>query len=327
MRWIKKSAMGLLGVAAIGFFAGRLVPTQHAWAGPPEVKQTAAPANTNPNGEPSKRVVAYLHGGKVSITREELGEYLIARMNADKVDLLVNKTIIETACKERGVTVTAAEIDQVFKEDLIGINVNRQQFIDNVLKQYGKTEYEWREDVIKPRLQLGKLCRLEVKVSDEEIQQAFDSEFGQKCEGRLIVWPKGQNQEKFAFMQYEEIRSSDEKFDEVARQQSLSTLAATGGRIKPFGRNSGTHPTLEAEAFKLKPGQLSTLVQTNEGLVCYKLDKIIPPMESVKFEDHKDRLSKLVYEKKVGAGDSEALQGTARRRRASGAVQEERNRR
>jgi parvulin-like peptidyl-prolyl isomerase len=301
MRWIKKSAMGVLGVAAFGFLAGRFVPAPQAYAGPPDAKAPATPVTANPNGDPNKRIVAYLHGGRVPITREDLGEYLIARMNPEKIELLVNKMIIETACKERGVTVTAAEIDQVFKEDLANINVNKQQFIDNVLKKYDKTEYEWREDVIKPRLQLGKLCRLDVKVTDEEIQKEFEAEYGQKCEGRLIVWPKGQGQEKFALMQYEDIRASDDKFDEAARQQSLSTLAATGGRIKPFGRNSGTHPSLEAEAFKLKPGQLSTLVATNEGYVCFKLDRILPPVENAKFEDYKERLSKVVYEKKVAA--------------------------
>jgi parvulin-like peptidyl-prolyl isomerase len=285
---------GMLGIAAIAFFAGRLMPTSAVQAGPPEPNSVPPAVG---NAEANKRVVAYLHGGKVPITREDLGEYLIARMNPEKVELLVNKMIIETACKERGIIVTPAEVDEIFKQDLAGINVNRKQFVENVLKQYGKTEYEWREDVLKPRLQLAKLCRLEIKVTDQEIKEAFDAEYGPKVEGRIIIWPK--DEERIAFKQWEEIRGDEDKFAQAAAQQPVSSLAATGGRIKAFGHKSGTHPDLEAAAFRLQPGQITPIILTNEGHVCFKLDQQIPPNDKIKLEDMRERLSKLVYEKKV----------------------------
>lgn len=288
--WMKTSAASLIGVAALGYTAGRIAPMPAAQAA--DSKPAPLPGN-----EPGKRIVAYLHNGKVPITREDLGEYLIARMPPDRVELLVNKVIIETACREKGVEITAAEVDAAFQQDLAGIAVNRQQFIENVLKQYGKSEFEWKEDVIRPRLQLSKLCRLDIKVTDDEIQKEFDAEFGLKVEGRIIVWPKGE--EKIAFKVWEEVRNSDDKFEEAARQQPVAGLAATGGRIKPFGRGSGTHPALEAEAFKLKEKQISTLIATNEGLVCFKLDRVIQPDERVKLDDVRERLSKAVYEKKL----------------------------
>jgi len=54
------------------------------------------------------------------------------------------------------------EVEADFNETLKGINTNRRDFINTVLKPYHKTEYEWKEDVIKPRLMLVKMCRQHV---------------------------------------------------------------------------------------------------------------------------------------------------------------------
>lgn len=289
--WFRTGATGLMAAAGAGFLAGRTTSWNQVSAAPP-----AKPA-TPPAAETNSRFVAHLYNGTVPITREDLGEYLIARHGKDCIDLLVNKTIIDHACSQKGITVTDAEVEAALLEDLKGINVNRKQFVDNVLKQYGKTLYEWKEDVLRPRLQLTKLCKLQISVTEDEIKQAFDSEFGPRVEGRIIIWPKGQ--EKFAYDMYDAIRSSDDKFDEAARQQTNSHLGASGGRIKPFGRGAGTNDLLEAEAFKLKPGQVSTVIGTKEGTVVFKCDRQLPPDENAKLDNERERLSRMVYEKKL----------------------------
>src|SRR5439155_1421117 len=65
-----------------------------------------------PSADYTSRVVAYIYG-TTPITREELGEYLIARFGTDKLGLLVNKRIIETACQTRGVEVADANLARV----------------------------------------------------------------------------------------------------------------------------------------------------------------------------------------------------------------------
>ena len=54
----------------------------------------------------NKSWVAMIYGN-VPVTREELGEFLIARGGYEKVDLLVNKRIIEVEAARRNITVTA----------------------------------------------------------------------------------------------------------------------------------------------------------------------------------------------------------------------------
>ncbi|HEY1861477.1 MAG TPA: RNA polymerase sigma factor, partial [Gemmataceae bacterium] len=62
----------------------------------------------NPPADP-KQPVAFIFD--MPITREQLADYLIAQYGADKLEQLVNKLIIERACREKGVIVTDDEIE------------------------------------------------------------------------------------------------------------------------------------------------------------------------------------------------------------------------
>jgi hypothetical protein len=296
-RWDAATVLGLAGAAAVGFWLGRGGPQSAAYAGPP-----APPAET-PAAAPSdygQRVVAYVHG-TVPITREDLGEYLIARFGYDRVELLVNKRIIELACQKRGVDVTEAEVNAAIEADCGRLGVQRADFVQKVLRQKGKTLYEWKEDVVKPGLMLNKLCVKDgrVRVTDEDLRKAFEAAYGAKVECRIIIWPKGED--KFAMQMFDNLRKSEEEFERAARTQANPHLAAVGGRIRPIARFSGTHAELEKEAYSLKPGEVSRLVVTPEGTVCLKCDKLIPADETVKFDDVKEALRKDVFDKKMEA--------------------------
>jgi PPIC-type PPIASE domain len=290
------TALGLIGAATAGFWLGR--GPEAAVAAPPPVNPPAqAPAA--PPSDYSQRVVAYIYG-TIPITREDLGEYLIARHGLDNVELLVNKKIIEHACQLRKIEVTDAEVEASILGDCSTIGLNKAQFVQNVLKKYGKTLFEWKEDVVKPRLLLTKLCQESIQVTDEDLHKAFDSEFGEKRDVRIIIWPNG-DRARDPQREYGDIRTSEEGFDRKARSQANSSLAATGGRIKPVSHNSGVHEAVEKAAFSLQPGEVSSLIETPEGILVLKMDKVIPPDASVKFEDKRETLAKDVFDKKVAA--------------------------
>src|SRR5437762_11847129 len=89
------TALALGGTAALGFWLGRGAPQSAAVAAPPPPPQQPP----TPPSDYSQRVVAYVYN-TIPITREDLGEYLIARQGSDKVELLVNKRSIEVACQQ-----------------------------------------------------------------------------------------------------------------------------------------------------------------------------------------------------------------------------------
>ena len=246
----------------------------------------------------SSRVVAYVYDN-IPITREELGEYLIQRQGAERLELLCNKKIIDMECRKLGIEVTAAEVEDALAEDLKGLNVDRKTFVDKVLKNYRKNLYEWKEDVIRPKLLLSKMVRSKIQVTDEDVKKAYEAYYGEKVECRIIMWEKGF--ERAAMTDYPRLRDSEDEFNKAAKNQKSSSLAATAGKIRPLGRNTTGNDELEKAAFQLQPGEVSPVIGTPEGLVIVKCDKRIPADTTVNMDAVKETLTKEIIEKKVAA--------------------------
>src|SRR5262245_23828600 len=94
--WKKLLCVGLGAAALVGGFCGGRYGFNEARA---QERSNSPLANLaiHPNGpgsDYSRRVVAYIFGNR-PITREELGEYLIERVGAERLEFLVNRRIIE----------------------------------------------------------------------------------------------------------------------------------------------------------------------------------------------------------------------------------------
>lgn len=240
------------------------------------------------------RPVAYIHGN-VPVTRAEFGEFLMARGGADKLDLFINRKIIEHECARHNVTVTQKEMEAALLEDLAGLSVNKADFVKQVLPRYGKTLYEWMEDVVRPRLMLTKLCAGRVTVTDGDLRKHFDREFGEKRRMQIIMWPKGDDL-KAIQETYGKIRSSQDEFDRAARGQANPSLAAACGNITVARHTQGEEAIVIETAYKLKPGEVSEVLSTRLGYVVLKLREVVPPDAKADFEKEKPRLHKLAYD-------------------------------
>src|SRR5262249_30379759 len=158
--------------------------------------QTGATSSPDPKlsrvsaSDYGQRVVAYIYGN-VPITREELGEYLIARFGAERTEFLVNRRIVELACKSRGVVITDAAIEAQLREDLNNFKINSvKDFENQVLRRFHKSLYEWKQDVTRPKRQLAALVRPTITVTAEDLQKAFEARYHEKVECRMIVLRK-----------------------------------------------------------------------------------------------------------------------------------------
>jgi PPIC-type PPIASE domain len=282
------------GLAAAGVAGFALAQSPAPQPGRPAAGAAAAPDDY------ATRPVAYIYGS-VPVTRADLGEFLIARGGADKLELLVNRMIIEHECKIRGITVTDKEMEAALQEDCDGIKVQRADFIKMVLPRYGKTLYEWMEDVVRPRLLLSKLCHDQVKlmVTEEDLKKQFERMHGEKRQVQVVIWPKGEDM-TVVRAEWAKMRSSQEEFDRVARAQANPSLAATAGTIQPLSRHVYAEDAIVVtKAFELKPGEVSELLATSQGTVVLKMHKVIPADDKVKFEDKKTLLYKQALEEKM----------------------------
>ncbi|OWK43116.1 Foldase protein PrsA precursor [Fimbriiglobus ruber] len=245
-----------------------------------------------------KESIASINGNTL-ITRAQLGEYLIERLGADKVELFVNRMIIDAECKKRGVTVTDPEMLAALMEDVGSLGIRREDFIKLVLPRYNKSFYEWMEDVIRPRLLLGKLCRDRISVTEEDLRIQFEREFGEKRQIQIIIWPKGDDL-KAIEKEYAKIRGDQVEFDRAARAMANPSLAAAGGHIKPISRHLySTDKVIEERSFQLKVGEVSEVISTSQGFLVMKLHAIIPARTDVKFDGEKVRLEKQAKDEKL----------------------------
>jgi parvulin-like peptidyl-prolyl isomerase len=289
-------AGGLVIAGSVAWFGrGQFLHRATAQQAPPRPAETIMAQGDPYGSDYANRVVAYIHNNE-AISRQDLGEYLIARCGAEKLPLLVNKRILDDICRQHNIVVTAGEIDAALEEELKGLSVDRKTFLDTILKRYKKNLYEFKEDILRPRLQLTQLVRPSITVAEDDLRKAYDSAFGEKVECRMILWAPGD--EKRAMDLYATLRDSEAAFAQAAKQQKESSLASSGGRIKPIARYA-MDKQVEDEAFKLQPGQVSELIRTPQGIMLLKCDRRIPADTTVNFQAIRERLEAEIRERKL----------------------------
>lgn len=281
----------ILGLLAIGT---TVALTSHAVS-----QQPAAP----PAPLPIIKPVATVHG-TIAISQDEFGKFLMDRGGADKLEIFVNKKIIEMEAAKRGLTVTPTELKAALKEDIAGLGrdgqaISEGDFVRVVLPKYGKSLYEWMEDIVRPRLLLTKMCRDRITITDANLKIQFERRFGEMRQVQMIMWPNGDDLKTIQKI-FAKIRQSDADFDSEARQQANPGLAAACGHIKPITKHlPGDDKQVEQVAFQLKEGELSQILKTQQGYLVMKLVKIIPPNDKVQFEDQRAILEKAAFEARL----------------------------
>ena len=246
---------------------------------------------------PDPRVLAVFADGAAPVTREDLGEFLIARGGYEKLEFLVNDRLIKAECGRRGVTVTPEEVEAAKEGYAKKLGISVEDLVQHLLPKQKMTAFMWEQDVIIPELLMTKLCKDNVKVTPEDLQKAFDSKYGEKRQAKVIIWPKDQS--RTALREWDEARKGDAEFDRVARKQVDTTLAAAAGRVAPIGRHlDAENPLIERAVFSLQVGEVSQLFDTPAGIMCVKCDGIVPPA-AVTPDQVKAALEAEVFEAKL----------------------------
>jgi hypothetical protein len=304
--WLLKRVMVLVTLVAVGAGAFYLGKRQAGTAGggKDDVPLDIALQNASSGG--SNRVAAYLFDQPVS--REEFGEYLIPRVGRERLDFMLNRKIVEIECRKRGVFATDSEVEQRFLKDLgsFGTPLTREEFVNSILKRFNKTEYEWKEDVIRPKLMMEKLVRPTVKITDKEIEQGFEARYGPRVDCRMIVLDR--DNAKLKTKIWDEARKSRANFLEQARKQPIPNLAAEEGKVPPIHRHFGDK-ALEDAAFALKEGEVSGLIEMKDGSVVMLLcEKHIPANKLVSVSDVRMKLHEELFEMRIAQRIPEVFQ-------------------
>jgi hypothetical protein len=306
--WRKMALVGgIAGLVGLAFCWGRsgaqTIAAAPAASAKPGDMVPEAPLAPESGSDYSRRVVAYIHKN-IPITREDLGEFLIARYGLDKVEALVNRRIVDMACQARGIQITEAEVNAALAADLRGLgDLTPSDFEKKLLKPRNTTLYQWKEDVIRPKLALTEFCRDRIKVTEEDIQNTFENHYGPKVKCRMILIPKIDGKpDRKRFDLWSRVSPNTPEgnlaFDKASREQPIPTLAASGGDVPPICRHFGDE-RIEHEAFGLSPGEVSKLLGTPDGDVILKCCERIQADKTRTLDKERAALQKEIFDRKI----------------------------
>lgn len=191
------------------------------------------------------------------ITRDSVADECLARHGREVLDNLINRLIIQQACQKQGIQVTAQEVDAEIVNIAKRFNLTRDNWLQMLQTERGIAPGQYQRDIIWPMLALRKLAGSDVKLTEADMQTAFERDYGARVEARMIML----DNDRRAREVLETAMKSPEEFGRLARQHSIEPNSrALDGDIPPIRRHTG-NKKLEDAAFSLKVGEISALIQ------------------------------------------------------------------
>lgn len=246
-----------------------LLPQRQAAPQQP-VQQASATQPAGPTQAQQTAIVAMVNGAEIS--RNELGTECIRHHGKNVLEALINKQLITNFCQQKGITVTSQEVDAEIDRMARKFGLEKEKWMKMLEKERGIKPAQYGSDIIWPTLALRKLADAELQVTKQELDEAYEAQFGPGVKARLIAV---KSQQKADALQRQAAANPD-SFGKLAKDHSDDVNSASAyGLIQPIRRYMGD-PKLEQAAFSLKPGEVSQVVQVGDMFVLLKCEDHIP---------------------------------------------------
>jgi parvulin-like peptidyl-prolyl isomerase len=245
------------------------------------------------------QVAAVVNGQPITVA--ELADECIERHGQEILEHFINRRLIEQEAKKRNVQVTPQEIEaEIAQTALLAGKIMPDGRPDiaalmAALAEEGITRDMYVHDTVWPTCALKKFVAPEIAITDEDLQRGFEANYGPRVRCRAIVI----NSMRRAQEVWEMARKnpSIEYFGELAQQYSVeANTRSLRGEIPPIQRWGG-QPALESEAFALKPGELSGVVQVGDHYVILLCEGYTEPKQ-ITMAEVRDLIYEDIFEKK-----------------------------
>jgi parvulin-like peptidyl-prolyl isomerase len=255
---------------------------------PPAGKNANNPAATRPLAKAAAKeaedalnlkelkVMAVVNGEQITTT--QLGHECMRRYGEEVLDSLVNRQLIAQACAQQGIRISESDIDYEINATAKKFGLTVENWIGLLKEERGVSIEQYRQEIIWPTIALRRLASSRTEVSEEEIKQAIETEYGPRVKVRVICTSK----DKSAREALAAAKANPGEFSELSKKYSEDpNIASVGGMIPPIRRNLGDK-NLEKIAFSLKEGQVSDLIKVQNQyfiLLCegHEPQRIIDP--------------------------------------------------
>jgi parvulin-like peptidyl-prolyl isomerase len=236
------------------------------------------------------------------IPLDQLAEHCAQRHGEEVLDGMIHRALIEQACRQRGVTVSDQEMDQeIVRAAAEAIDLKQdgspdvEKWLELVTQQQGVTEEVYRRDAVWPSVALRKLVAGTIQITQEDLEKAFEASYGARVRCRAIVLDNLRRANAVWDMARKD--PTAENFGDLAEQYSIEPQSqALRGEVPPIQQHGG-QPLLEREAFALRPGELSGVIQVDDHYLILFCEGHTKPAD-VTFEEVREEVRRSIFEKK-----------------------------
>jgi foldase protein PrsA len=280
-------------IAAIAFQVYRAEPAQ-SQTRPAAEQPGTAQVTIGPNS--GDTIVARVNNQP--ITRDLVEGEAFEQHGEAVLENIINRVLINQECNRRNIEIKQAEILQEVTNIARKFNLPPDTWYQMLATERGISREQYHRDIIWPMLALKKLAGDDLSITEQELQEMFIRDYGPRVEARVIYFDGNIRQ---ATQIAEQAQRNPDEFEALARQWSSDpNTRALGGAIPPI-RKYGGAPTIENTAFRLKPGEVSSLIDLGESkFVILKCEGFTEPIVT-NIEDVKEALLQQLTEEKTQA--------------------------
>lgn len=247
--------------------------------------------------------VAAMVGDQLQIKTLELAEECIVRFGRDVLDSEVDRTLLLQALKAANKQVTQDEINNEIRRaaEAFGYrkadgSIDLQAWLTFVTDGNLKKVDFYVADEVWKSVALKQLVSSRVSVTDEDLQKGFEANYGPRVECLAIMLRDQRTALKV--WQMASAKPTEDYFGQLAKQYSIEPASQNNnGQVPPIQRHSG-RPELEEEAFSLKAGEISKVVQVGQYYIILYCQGLTQPAVT-EFAAVKDYLHQDILEKKT----------------------------
>lgn len=242
------------------------------------------------------------------LLQTEAGQNVIREFQKAKLDELITQKLLSQEAKEREISLSEEEENEIFNQQLEGIkqqnNYEDDAQLEEALKQQGIESIEaYKErffEVNRDNLLVNKLQRNitgDVEVTEEEMESYYENnksnfEVQEQVEARHILLEDKETAEEVLA----KVEDGGD-FNELAKEYSTGPSAEDGGKLGFVSRDQNIAEKFKEALFSLKVGNISPVVETQYGFHIIKAtDRKEAGVKS--YEEVKDQIEQQLRNQK-----------------------------
>ncbi len=267
-----------------------------------QLQSEAAIENTlNSAGEAlqSPNLAARVNGRPITIS--EVRAVCVERYGEDVLQALLTGVLLNQALTRQELVVSQEDVeDEVARAaESMGFQTPEGKpdvptWLEKISKENKQSIEFYLTDIVRPTVALKKLVG-PVPVTQDDLDKAFTATFGPRVRCRAVVLDNQRRAQEV--WQIARQNPTPETIGNLAEQYSVDpTSKALRGEVPPIQKHSG-QPALEREAFALKIGELSGIIQIADRFMILLCEGYTKPVE-VTFDEVREELHRDIFEKK-----------------------------